>query len=524
MLGERYNWDFFIAHAGTDTTIAEDLYDLLAPKSKVFLDSKNLMLGDNWDKELLSAQNSSLISVILVSSSTERAYYQKEEIASAIDLARHDEDQHRIVPVFLDAGARDNSQIPYGLRRKHGLTLSGSDDLAIAADRLIELLSKIKQKETLEKSKVPIEKPSIQDEMYQHPNEVAHVTGQFRPDFLTLYLRLSSQSSLESNSYRLGFSIPDRDIYLEDIPVTLNLNDLLPLTLDPDVYGLKLAELLFQNNDAKSFFNQLVGESKSHNRRLRVRLRIDPTELINVYWELLRYPSPSAWLPHTVIPSSRFLPTKVIPAQHEVLHSPLRVLVVIASPNNLNQYKLSPFGDPVYQNLHTIFDGLPNMTVTYLASETATPPTLQRIYRALIDGVDIVHLLCHVRYTINRDDVALFLEKDDGTVDVIRKERLVSLFQKISKPPKLCFLEGCETMAIGYNLVTQSEILAAVAMNELISPRTAMDFTSQFYSRLLEHGALDLAMSEARGFIAEAPDAHQPVLLSRLPNNILFEV
>lgn len=141
MLKQQNDWDFFIVHASADKEIAEKFHDLLAPKARIFLDSKNLLLGDDWDQELASAQSRSLVSIILVSSKTEQAYYQKEEIASAIDMSRRGEDQHRVVPVFLDAGAKDNCQIPYGLRRKHSLLLAGTDDLQTAVERLLELLS-----------------------------------------------------------------------------------------------------------------------------------------------------------------------------------------------------------------------------------------------------------------------------------------------------------------------------------------------------------------------------------------------
>lgn len=52
--------------------MAEQLYDLLVPKAKVFLDSRELMLGDNWDEELAAAQRNSLITVVLVSRKTEK--------------------------------------------------------------------------------------------------------------------------------------------------------------------------------------------------------------------------------------------------------------------------------------------------------------------------------------------------------------------------------------------------------------------------------------------------------------------
>jgi len=96
------NWDFFLAHAGADLPAAEQLYVLLQPRARVFLDKHCLLLGDDWDQELAAAQRGSRITVVLVSSRTEIAYYEREEIAAAIDLARRNKQAHRVVPVYLD--------------------------------------------------------------------------------------------------------------------------------------------------------------------------------------------------------------------------------------------------------------------------------------------------------------------------------------------------------------------------------------------------------------------------------------
>jgi len=119
-----YAWDFFLARAGADKAAAESLYDLLTPHCKVFLDCRCLLLGDNWDQELALAQARSMITVVLISSCTDSAYYQREEIARAITMARENESKHRVVPVFLDGRPSTNSVVPYGLRLKHGLSLT----------------------------------------------------------------------------------------------------------------------------------------------------------------------------------------------------------------------------------------------------------------------------------------------------------------------------------------------------------------------------------------------------------------
>ena len=134
-------WDLFLAHAGPDGPLAKQLFDLLDSKLRVFLDLERIELGDDWDDSLAAAQQRSLVTVVLVSSRTERAYYQREEIAAAIAMARADAESHRVVPIYLVTPGED-IYIPYGLRLKHSLTLSETLTLSDAAARLIDLVTK----------------------------------------------------------------------------------------------------------------------------------------------------------------------------------------------------------------------------------------------------------------------------------------------------------------------------------------------------------------------------------------------
>jgi hypothetical protein len=134
-------WDFFIAHAGADSGIAESLYERLAPNFSVFLDTRSLLPGDDWDLALTTAQSKSRITVVLISSKTTTAYYQREEVAAAIALARDDVQSHRVVPVFIDNDARENKAVHYGLRLKHSISLDSSGGLEGAARHLTHALA-----------------------------------------------------------------------------------------------------------------------------------------------------------------------------------------------------------------------------------------------------------------------------------------------------------------------------------------------------------------------------------------------
>src|SRR5215813_7768699 len=97
-----FEWDIFLAHASGDTEKAVELFEVLSGwpyrPARVFLDVRTLKLGDDWDVAIPAAQRASKITVVLASRHSQTAYYQREEIAAAISLARQDGQRHRVVP------------------------------------------------------------------------------------------------------------------------------------------------------------------------------------------------------------------------------------------------------------------------------------------------------------------------------------------------------------------------------------------------------------------------------------------
>lgn len=152
-----WKYDFFIAHAGPDTPAAENLHGLLTPSARVFLDSKTLLPGDDWDRELALAQQESLITVVLISSRSGEAYYQREEIAAAISMAREDKESHRVVPVYLEEISAN--EVPYGLRIKHGLSVVRNGGFAGVSNQLDNLLKRLRPSEPTPPKESGISRP-----------------------------------------------------------------------------------------------------------------------------------------------------------------------------------------------------------------------------------------------------------------------------------------------------------------------------------------------------------------------------
>lgn len=131
-------WDLFIAYASPDRLAAEKLHKMLSSSFRVFLDRRNILPGDDWSSRLSAAQSMAAVTLVLISSRTDSAYYQREEIARAIELAR-DDDRHWVVPILLDEPG-DPVDLPYGLRLRQAVSVTEAGGLPGVAERLTSAL------------------------------------------------------------------------------------------------------------------------------------------------------------------------------------------------------------------------------------------------------------------------------------------------------------------------------------------------------------------------------------------------
>jgi len=96
--------------------------------------------GDDWDQTIAQAQSESAVSLILVSSRSDKAYYQREEIVVAIEMARDEQRSHRVVPIYVGGYAAIAASLPYGLRLKHAISLMTPDGLVEVAEHIRKTL------------------------------------------------------------------------------------------------------------------------------------------------------------------------------------------------------------------------------------------------------------------------------------------------------------------------------------------------------------------------------------------------
>ncbi|MEV8508402.1 TIR domain-containing protein [Actinoplanes sp. NPDC051475] len=121
------SWDFFIAHPSADADLAQRLAADLRSSGTVFEDSM-LPAGAAWDEALDAALRASRIIVALITQHTADSYYQRQEIALAVETVRREPARHRVVPVYV--GAHDALSSYYSLATMTAIRLPDPHDLA----------------------------------------------------------------------------------------------------------------------------------------------------------------------------------------------------------------------------------------------------------------------------------------------------------------------------------------------------------------------------------------------------------
>jgi len=135
----RAEYDAFIAAAGSDTVFSKGVYDALTTAGvNVFLASRSLDPGDVWDEAIPGALDRSNTVLVVVSSNTQKNWYQLDQIAAAIERAQ--ERGVSVIPILID-GASAKS-LPYGLRRVEPMCVEPDETAHDVAARLGRIIRK----------------------------------------------------------------------------------------------------------------------------------------------------------------------------------------------------------------------------------------------------------------------------------------------------------------------------------------------------------------------------------------------
>jgi hypothetical protein len=298
--------------------------------------------------------------------------------------------------------------------------------------------------------------------------------------------------------------------------------------------GRRLAAWLFDDDRLRAAWNQIRGQHPQ--RRLRLRIAEAAPELHQVPWELITDPEEGATIrviaAATATPFSRYLAGQWRPGS-PILQRPVKVLVAIANPENLQEFGLQPIEiEAEMDRLSSLID---NLEVEL--EQLPQPCTLNAIEAALHEGAHILHLIAHGahRPKKNGQDEAfvLYLADEVNQTNLVHAEQFSAMLgqqladteQANEDKLRLVFLASCETAkrspkdafrGIAPQLVAAG-VPAVIAMQDLVPVDTSRRFTETFYTSLLRHGQVDRAANEGRAAImtAELSGAAIPVLFMR---------
>jgi hypothetical protein len=289
-------------------------------------------------------------------------------------------------------------------------------------------------------------------------------------------------------------------------------------------FGVRLFSSLF-HSDVLSRYAESVGMTRER-KGLRIRLRVVPPELATLPWELLYDPEKHEFLGL----SKRALITRYLhvarPPSPLRTELPLRILIVIASPQSMprldNEAEVARIEKalalPLEHNL-VQFDVLQNSTARALRD-------------ALLNPYHILHFIGHGDFDEGVGHLAF--EDRWGDTDLVNGRTLGTLLKNTSV--QLVVLNACQSAqniqtvraftGVGPALV-EAGIPAVVAMQFAVGDDSALVFTEDFYEMLSRYLPVDECISHAcEGLMLKAGigsvDWATPTLFLRAPDGVIF--
>jgi tetratricopeptide (TPR) repeat protein len=292
-------------------------------------------------------------------------------------------------------------------------------------------------------------------------------------------------------------------------------------------FGRSLFESLLVG-DVRTRYEMSLSEARRQGKGLRLKLRIQPSELAVLPWEFLydvdrdRYPCLSS---NTPLVRYLDLPQPVEPL---IVSPPLRVLGMVTSPLGLDPLDVEHEKRLVEEATRGLSeDGL--LELTWLDGQT-----WRHLQRAMRRGPwHVFHFVGHGGFDAATEEGAIALSDDAGHMHLLRATGLAELLDD-HYPLRLVFLNSCEgakgseSDAFSNTAATlvRRGVPAVVAMQYEITDGAAIEFSRDFYEALADSLPVDAAVTEARAAVSmdSMLEWGTPVLYMRSPDGRLFDV
>lgn len=308
--------------------------------------------------------------------------------------------------------------------------------------------------------------------------------------------------------------------------------ELFALQNDPDEYGKKLAEYVFEPAEIRERFGEMKAafESRAMPIRLRVQISSSLAELHGLCWELMRDPKTGT----TLATSERIVFSRFILSQDWRIiklrpKSEMKALIAISSPSDLADSNLTPVDTE--GEIARARESLAGIQATVIGNDR--PLTLNRLVEAIRQRVDVLYLVCHGEIA-RRTGPCLLMQEEDGTTAKVSASDVAQRIGELMEVPRLIFLASCESAGKEYGdrghaaqialapRLAEAGVPAVVAMQGKISMETVKRAMPIFFTEMLKDGQIDRAMAVARGMVRERFDAWIPALFLRLKSGRIW--
>lgn len=287
-------------------------------------------------------------------------------------------------------------------------------------------------------------------------------------------------------------------------PADAEFQDVLLLLEDDNVDAAFLAEFggyLFDElfgGDIAALYRASLSMVRGQEKRLRVRLRLEPPELAALPWEYLYDPQEDSFLatsPETAL--VRYIPMR-LPSRATAVNLPLRVLVVISNPRDVTPLDVKQEQEIIQQALQERID---HQEIDLRFLERATIAEIAEMMRGF--NPHVFHFIGHGQFQGDRAYVVL-VDEHDRALRV--EERAFREFFQGTPDTRLAIFNACQTGTVSSTQplvglaprLLQRKLSAVVAMQYPIPDTAALIFAREFYRSLAQGYPVDAAVSEAR--------------------------
>jgi hypothetical protein len=300
--------------------------------------------------------------------------------------------------------------------------------------------------------------------------------------------------------------------------------------------GERLFNRLIHDPRLRSAWDTMVGARP--NRRIRLRIDHAAPELQPLPWELMRDTTQGA-ITCTLsadrnTPFSRYVPGQSRRWSCFSTH-PIKLLVVIANPQDLDKYHLSALDveteEGIIRGALGSLEGKKQVEVSFLPP----PVTLAALNSELGKRYQILHYVGHGRYLDQEEQAFLSLANQANRTVWVSDRQFAEMLARKDGTLGLVFLASCQTGMSSPQTpfrglaaqVVAAGIPAVLAMQDLVSVDMTRQLTETFYQELLSHGQVDVALNEARGAVIVREMVGSwgnAALFSRLKGNRIFKL